>query len=64
MKGVRGLENQSKFNERLIGVRSRPYENQGTYFIFHSSFFIPAIGVIAIITGICRNEKRSLRCAL
>jgi hypothetical protein len=40
MKGVCGGENESKLNERLHKFRSRLFENQGTHFIIHSSFFI------------------------
>jgi hypothetical protein len=42
MKGVFGCENQTKLKQLLPEVRSRLFENQGTHFIFHSSFFAVA----------------------
>jgi hypothetical protein len=40
MKGVGGCENPPKLNERLTEDRSRLFEDLGTHFILHSSFFI------------------------
>jgi hypothetical protein len=40
MKGVYGCENISTRKQPLPGFRSRLFENQGTRFILHFSFFI------------------------
>jgi hypothetical protein len=40
MKGVCGCEYQTKCKQPLSEAQSRMFENQGTHFIIHYSFFI------------------------
>jgi hypothetical protein len=40
MKGICECENQTKLSGRLTEFRSRLFENQGTHFMLHFSFFI------------------------